>query len=273
MKQRRGGARLRAAMGVLAAGALVAYAGVAGAAEPRADTTIKAKGTAWDKPDLTISTGDTVTWDINGGDGQTHNAVAGTGPAEDPGWPQKEIVHLGNSGTGSYTFTQPGVYTYLCQVHAAMKGQLTVTGSPVTPTPTSSATATDTATATATATSTPLPSVSPTPTAAASNLITTPAPRGSSRADTVAPAVTKLKLKALKGGAKVSFSLSEPASVTIRVKKGKKTLGTVRLAARAGSRSVTLRRMARGSYSVEIEARDARGNKAATQRKSVKVKR
>ena len=64
-----------------------------------------------------------------------------------------------------------------------------------------------------------------------------------------------------------------PASVTLRVKRGSRTVGTIRLAERAGSRSVTLRRMAKGRYSVEIEARDARGNKAAVQRKTVRVKR
>jgi len=80
-------------------------------------------------------------------------------------------------------------------------------------------------------------------------------------------------LRAIKGGTKVSFSLSESASVTLRVKRGSRTVGTIRLAERAGSRSVTLRRLAKGRYSVEIEARDARGNKAAVQRKTVRVKR
>ncbi len=49
----------------------------------------------------------------------------------------------------------------------------------------------------------------------------------------------------------------------------------MRLAARAGARSVTVRgsKLVRGRYSVEIEARDARGNKAAVQRKNVKVTR
>ena len=74
-------------------------------------------------------------------------------------------------------------------------------------------------------------------------------------------------------GAKVSFKLSESAAVTLRLKRGKTTLKTVRGSYRAGGGSVTLRRMARGTYRVEIEARDARGNRTAVQRKTVKVTR
>ena len=99
----------------------------------------------------------------------------------------------------------------------------------------------------------------------------TPAPLGTTRADTVAPAISNFKLKAVARGAKVSFSLSETANVTIRVKKGKSTLRTVRLSARPGARSLTLRAYAKGRYSITIEARDARGNKAAVQSKSVRV--
>jgi len=52
-------------------------------------------------------------------------------------------------------------------------------------------------------------------------------------------------------------------------------LRTVRIAARAGTRSITVRgsKLVRGRYSFEIEARDARGNKAPVQRKNVKVTR
>jgi hypothetical protein len=91
--------------------------------------------------------------------------------------------------------------------------------------------------------------------------------------DRTAPALTKFSLKAVRHGATVRFKLSEPAAVTIRAKRGKSTVRTVRLAARAGTRAVTIRgsKLVRGTYKVEIEARDARGNKAPVQRKNVKV--
>jgi hypothetical protein len=222
-----------------------------------------------------------VTWDLNSGDGQPHNAAAckptgcsgNEGPPTDPAWPSFKGA-IATAGTDTkYTFTQPGTYTFVCQVHEVMTGTITVTGSPVTPTATPSTTATPTATATASPTASPRPAVSATPTATPG--ITTPAPTGSALLDKTAPTLSKLKLKAVSRGAKVTFTLSESAAVTIRAKRGKSTLRTVRLSARAGTRSITVRssKLRRGRYSFEIEARDARGNKAPVQRKNVKVTR
>jgi len=133
---------------------------------------------------------------------------------------------------------------------------------------------TATATATATASAQPTTSPTPAPTPSGSDR-TTPAPLGSSRDDVIAPVISKLKLKAVAHGAKVSFALSEASTVTIRFMRGSRTVGSTKLSARAGSRSFTLRssRLVRGRYTVEIEARDARGNKAAVQRAKVRVTR
>ena len=62
--------------------------------------------------------------------------------------------------------------------------------------------------------------------------------------------------------------------MTIRFKKGSRTLRTARLSVRAGTRSVTVRgsKLVKGRYRVEIEARDARGNRAPVARKTVRVK-
>jgi plastocyanin len=271
----RGSGAARVVLGLLAVGAVVGGVSVAAAAEPRADTTVKAiEGTQWSPKDVSVETGDTVTWDVNSGDGQPHNALGEEGP--DPAWNAKTIVPIGTSGTGSFTFTQPGSYTYVCQVHAVMTGTVTVTGAPVTPTATPTATESPTATATATASPQPTVSATPTPTATLSGSDrTTPAPLGSARGDVIAPVVSKLKLKAVSRGAKVSFTLSESSTVTIRFKRGSRSVGFTRLSARAGSRSFTLRssRLVRGRYTVEVEARDARGNRAAVQRAKVRVTR
>jgi plastocyanin len=277
MVQRRGGA-LRVVMGLLAVGAMVGGVSVAAAAEPKADAVVKTTtSNTWDPPDVTVATGEKVTWDFDGST-VTHNVKGDTGPADDPAW-QGFVSGFVTSGQASYTFTKPGTYRFVCQVHlGTMTGTVTVTGSPVTPTatPSSTATATPSATAspqpTASPTRTPAPTATPTP---AGSDRTTPAPLGSSRADVTPPVVSKLKLKALAHGAKVSFALSESSTVTIRFKRGSRTVGSTRLSARAGSRSFTLRssRLVRGRYTVEIEARDARGNKAAVQRAKVRVTR
>jgi len=271
---------MRVAAALAVVGGVIAGVGVAGAAETAADETIRAQAAVWDKPAVSISTGDTVTWNFDSGDGLPHNVAGVSGPPEDPAWP--EVFTLpATTGTYSYTFTQPGTYEFVCQVHAGtMKGTVTVTGAPATPTPTPSETPTPTPTATATATVTPPPSVpQPTavPTAAppAGDDRVTPAPSRASSSDRTAPAFSQLKLKAVRRGARVRFRLSEPASVTIRFKRGKATKRTVRRALRAGTRTVTVRgsKLVRGRYRVELQARDARGNRSKVVRKNVKVTR
>lgn len=283
MIQRRSGIpRVTAALAVV--GCVVAGVSVAAAAEPKADETVTGLTSSWDKPTLAMQTGDTITWTWTPatGGGQPHNVV-GTPNAADPAWgqivePPFEDGGPAPQGGTSFTFTQPGTYEFLCQVHAGtMRGTVTVTGAPTTPTatPSTTATATPTATATATATATRTPVPQPTTAPNPTDDRLTPAPSRARAADSTKPAISKLKLKAVRRGARVRFTLSETSSVTIRFKRGKRTVRTVRLSARAGSRSVTVRssRLTKARYSVEIEARDARGNRADVQRKNVRITR
>ncbi len=65
---------------------------------------------------------------------------------------------------------------------------------------------------------------------------------------------------------RVRFRLSEPATVTVRIKRrgSRKVLKSARVQARAGTRTVTLRkRLKKGRYTVEIRARDAGGNRSS----------
>jgi plastocyanin len=254
-------------MGILAVGCVIGGVGVA-AAQPRADAVIAATAAnTWDPSNVEIETGETVTWNFASSTGVSHNVNGVAGPAEDAAWPGYDSG-FHSDGEVSRTFTQPGTYTFVCDAHSAtMTGTVTVTGAAVTPTPT----------ATASATASPQPTASPTrtPTPTAAPDRTTPAPPGSARLDVVAPTISRLKLKAVAHGAKVTFTLSEPAAVTIRVKHGSATARAVRVSARAGLRSVTVRssKLVRGRYTVEVEARDARGNRAAVQSKRVRVTR
>ncbi|HWK29673.1 MAG TPA: plastocyanin/azurin family copper-binding protein [Solirubrobacter sp.] len=273
-----GGTRVTIALAVV--GAVVGGVAVAGA-EPRADVTIKATlGNVWDNPSVTIQTGDTVTFDTASGGPTVHDVKPQTGPAEDAGWPDF-YGPFSSTAQYTYTFTQPGTYTFHCQAHPDMTGKIEVAGAPATPTPTSTATATASPTATPTRTATPTPTPTATaattapPPVAMSHDVITPAPAGIARADRTPPTVSKLKVKGIRRGARVTFTLSEPAAVTIRVKHGKTTRRTVRLSARAGRRSVNVRssRLVRGRYTVQIEARDARGNRAKVVRRKLKVTR
>jgi plastocyanin len=268
MIQRRSGIpRVAAALAVV--GCIVAGVSVAGAAEPRADQLVRATNSdTWDKMELDMETGDTVTWDFTSN--RSHNAQKKpeSPPTADPAWNEFSTEYAA-SGRESFTFTQPGTYEFVCGAHSAtMYGTIEVTGPPVEPTAEPTETPSSTPTATPTQTAAPVPTVRP-------DDRTTPAPTGSAALDRTAPAITNYSLKAVRRGATVRFSLSENAAVTIRFKKGSKTLRTARLSARAGSRAVTVRgsKLVKGRYSVEIEARDARGNRAPMARKTVRVTR
>ena len=69
---------------------------------------------------LKVHVGDTVTWTFDQPDAP-HNVVSLSGPASfNSGAPK-------GSGRWAFRFTAPGTYTYICLVHPAMKGTVTVT--------------------------------------------------------------------------------------------------------------------------------------------------
>jgi plastocyanin len=263
-----------AALAAAVAAAVMAGAGVAsGAAD---DTTIAAVGDstegAWSQPAVTIDTGDTVTWTFAGTN--THNIASSNTSELDPRWEsyayKGEYMTVTDGTAGSFTFYKHGTYAYVCQFHPAMTGQIVVEGPdqdiPAEPTPT------------------PTPSPTPTPTPPgdggtqpspppADDHTTTPAP--SPAVDRTKPAISRVKLRALKRAARVSFRLSEPASVTLSVRKGKRAVRTLRLQASAGTRTVTVRsrKLRKGRYTLTLRARDAMGNRSATKRSLLRIRR
>jgi hypothetical protein len=86
-----------------------------------------------------------------------------------------------------------------------------------------------------------------------------------------------VRLKARRGAVRVQFRLSEPATVTVRVKRrgSRKVIKSARVQARAGTRSVTLRskRLKKGRYTVEVQARDAFGNRSSLAKKRLTLRR
>jgi plastocyanin len=225
-----------------------------------------------ERGDLAIATGDSVTWHIGPPNStQAHNVAATNDVPADPQW--KDFATDFSNGDFTYTFSQPGTYDFVCNAHAGMVGTVTVTGDPVgtpTATPTTTATATATTTATATATAT----ASATPIAQPAGTGQTPAP--SATTDTVKPTVRKLRLKAMRHAARVRFRLSENATVTIRVKRGRTALKSVRLQARRGTHTVMVRssKLKKGHrYTVELRARDAHGNTSKAARASLRFRR
>jgi plastocyanin len=268
-RHRTGRRVLRVAAGGLAVGGMVAGVGVAGAAQQAADQTITADATnAFQNANVSIETGDTVTWNFTAG---THNAQSDNEVSEDPNWTGFETP-IPSTGQYQFTFTKPGTYEYVCIVHApGMRGTITVTGEPTEPTPTPSPTTTPTPTP-------PLPPA-PTPTPGPSGSTppgTTPAP-GSAPRDGAAPAISGLSVKAIRHGARITLTLTETSTVTVRFKQRKsgKVVRTARLQVRGGKRILTVRGggLRQGRYVVELEARDSGGNVGAMQRASLRIKK
>lgn len=87
---------------------------------------------SFDPPNPTINVGDTVRWTNIDGSGHT---TTSSGSFWNSGT-------LQNGQSFSYTFTSAGTFAYHCNIHSAMQGSITVSGSPPTATPTSSNTPT-----------------------------------------------------------------------------------------------------------------------------------
>jgi plastocyanin len=228
--------------------------------------------------DVTIQTGETVTWNFDG-DGvvSVHNAEAPLTNASTPpdsAWDGNTNRPYVSAGEQSWTFGKAGVYKYVCELHDSMTGTITVEGAEVeTPTPTATASATPTVSATATAA--PTFAATPPPTATPDDHTSTPKP-GHAAKDTTVPRVQRVSLKRVKAGARVRFWLSEPATVSIAlVRKGaKSSAASTVVQAPAGRRSFVLRTKAlrRGTYTATLAPVDAMGNKGKAAKKSLRVK-
>jgi plastocyanin len=277
-----------AAAVTLAVSGAIAGVGVAGAAEEQANADVYARDAGLcfstvasaaacadgETADVEIETGDTVTWHFAGGPGGTpgqgHNAAA-----RDNSW-KVPPADFPTSGTGSRTFNAPGEWEFYCQAHPTMTGTVTVTGEP-TATPTEEPTEEPTVEPTADPTQPPASTATPPPTPPTNvpNDPVTPRPGGGT--DTVDPAVGGVRLTARHRAVRVRFTLSEPATVTIAVRRrgARRVLKSTRVQARAGTRTVTLRsrKLKPGRYRIEIRARDAFGNRSATSRKTLAIRR
>ena len=277
LRQALGRRGFQAAAGALVAGGVLASVGAAGAAQQAQEKVIRigSDDGSFSPTLVEINTGDTITWDFTAAV-QAHNAAEDERepqPDADPTWQGYKTKFSFEQVKTSRTFNYAGEYKFYCQAHDYMKGTIKVTGDPVEETPTP----TPTETATPTPTPTPAPTVSPSGNPPVDDHTTTPAPAVDASADRAAPAISAVRLKGARRTAKVTFRLSESATVTLRFSKrgSGKVLRTVRLQARAGTRTVKVHSalLKRGRYTVELQARDALGNRSPALRSSLRITR
>jgi len=101
---------------------LCALAPATEASESRHTPSVSIQGFTFNPgTNLTVHSGDTVTWTNN--DGAAHTATSTSGPASfDSG------TISGSGGTFDFTFTTMGTYDYQCDFHTSMTATLTVVG-------------------------------------------------------------------------------------------------------------------------------------------------
>jgi plastocyanin len=87
--------------------------------------------------DIVVAEGDTVTWTVTKSINEPHTVTSADADASG-----KKLFDSGidnsaklkdNGGTFSFTFTKAGTYAYACQIHADMKGSVTVLAAGATP--------------------------------------------------------------------------------------------------------------------------------------------
>ncbi len=100
--------------------ALVLFAPSAGAQGQ--NVTVSMQDNFFDQANITVPVGTTVTWVQNGNNSHTTTSYDGL-------W-DSGLIAGGSGGTFSFTFNEPGTYTYFCRPHEAMGmvGTVTVTG-------------------------------------------------------------------------------------------------------------------------------------------------
>ncbi|MGH3860888.1 cupredoxin domain-containing protein [Actinokineospora sp.] len=106
--------------------------GHGGHGSPANATTVTTKLLDFAPEKVTVKAGTTVVWKVDGGIG--HNVTTGTftlggDGLRDSERPDGKIdMPLTKDGEVSFTFTEPGTYSYYCSIHKGMNGSVEVTG-------------------------------------------------------------------------------------------------------------------------------------------------
>ena len=107
-----------AVLALICAALLPSSAGLAGA-QVAPSVTIRMQDNRFLPTQTTVAAGTTVTW--TNLDGEQHNIVSSDDTLDSP--------MVDPDGSWSFTFTDTGVYDYVCEVHDGMVGTIEVTGS------------------------------------------------------------------------------------------------------------------------------------------------
>jgi plastocyanin len=238
--------------------ALVALAALAAPATAAGQTVQAVDGTAadgfnnrWTPAEVTVKSGETVTWSFAGTTG-FHNVASDPDLSRGDSWSFRNGDPLVAPPPASHRFDRPGKYAFLCEIHGTtMVGTVTVTD----------------------AAGNPPPPPPPPPLSAQPWPNDQRPPSTLEALDHDRPRLTRVRAAATDRGARVRFRLSEAARVTIRVKRGRRTVRTRRASVRRGAHAVTVRGLSAGRYRVEVRARDLSGNRSRARAARLMIRR
>lgn len=203
---------------------------------------------AWAPASVSIQAGDTVTWRFDNAQ-LPHNVASSGGnwqtPLDSPLGVKQPPV--------SQQFSQPGQYEFVCEVHSEMRGTVLV-AAPGAPPPPPPPPPMETG-----------PDPFPNPTTA---------PDVFERSDDERPRVLGLQASGVRRGARIRFRLTEDARVTVRVKRGRRTIRATSVSLARGTHRLTMsgRQLVAGRYQIEISARDNAGNRSRLTSDRVRIR-
>ena len=96
----------------------IAFAGCTGTPDTQGDV-VEALATSFTGGDLSVSVGDTVTFNMVQA---SHTVDFAEGDGAVPGVSQAHSGNLDQGDTYTVTFTQPGTYHYFCLYHSSLSG-------------------------------------------------------------------------------------------------------------------------------------------------------
>jgi plastocyanin len=197
----------------------------------------------WTPNAITVKVNEPVRWTFDG------TSLAHNVRSTSVNWAfESQIGVAGPPAT--HSFAAPGTYTYVCRLHAAMTGTVTVTD----------------------ATGAAPPPPPPPPLSEQPFANDAPALNTFERIDGVAPVLRAVKVRRVARGARVRFRASEAGRATLTLKRAGRTAKRRTAHVRKGANSVTLRGVKAGAYRVELRVRDLSGNAARVKRARVTVR-
>jgi plastocyanin len=201
----------------------------------------------WDRPDIAIAVGDTVTWQF-ADTTQNHNVQSQARDTPDATWNGFASPIAMPAPPASFTFNTDGIYTYVCIVHtSSMTGTVRVGNAGAPP---------------------------PVPLSAQrfGNDDASVFPAEKVELDKTKPTLRSVSARRIsRSAARVRFRVSEEAVVLVRVRRGGRTVQSISQTG-TGLLGVNAKKLKPGRYSVEVRAVDLAGNVAKMRKVTLTVR-